>query len=93
MTDDLDAGSAVTRGMSWSQSIVKYGSVSLSTAGRFSQIWNSSSGFGPGVVEQREHLAVHDAPTGGEPLHVAAAEAGRGAERVGVVDDAACARS
>ena len=74
--------------MSSSHSIVKYGSTILSAAGRFSQIWNSSHGLGAVAVEQREHLAVHDALAGGEPLHVAAAEAGGGAERVGVVDEA-----
>ena len=40
------------------------------------------------LVEQREHLRVDDALAGGEPLHVAPAEAGGGAERVGVVDEA-----
>ena len=30
-------------------------------AGRFSQIWNSSSGLGRLVVQEREHLRVHDA--------------------------------
>ncbi len=35
-----------TTGTSPLHSIVKYGSTSLSAAGRFSQIWNSSSGFG-----------------------------------------------
>ena len=35
------------RGMSSSQSIVKCGSAILSAAGRFSQIWKSSIGFGP----------------------------------------------
>jgi hypothetical protein len=35
--------------MSSAQSIVKCGSASLLRAGRFSQIWNSSSGFGPAV--------------------------------------------
>jgi hypothetical protein len=60
------------RGRSSFHNIVKYGSTILSAAGRFSQIWNSSSGFGPSRVEQREHLAVHDALARGEPLHVAA---------------------
>ena len=41
------------------------------------------------VVEQREHLRVHDAATGREPLGIARAEARRGAQRVGVVDEAA----
>ena len=31
------------------------------------------------VVEEREHLRVHDAPAGGEPLRVAGPEARRGA--------------
>ncbi len=78
-------GSAITVGVSWLHSMVKYGSTILSAAGRFSQIWNSSSGFGPSLVEQREHLAVHDAAAGGHPLRVAAAEAGGRAERVAVV--------
>ena len=70
------------------QSIVKCGSAILLRAGRLSQIWNSSSGLGARGVEQREHLRMHDAAAGGEPLHVAAAEARRGAERIGVVDQA-----
>ena len=41
---------------------------------------------GPVLVEEREHLAVDDAPPGGEPLHVAPAEASGGTEGVGVVD-------
>ena len=44
-------------------------------------------GFGRVAVEQREHLGVHDAAAGGEPLHVAPPEAAVGAERVGVVDE------
>ncbi len=59
-------------GMSSCHNIVKYGSAILSTAGRFSQIWNSSSGFGLVRLEQREHLGVDDALPRGEPLHVAA---------------------
>ena len=43
-------------------------------------------------LEQREHLGVDDALAGGEPLHVAPTEAGGGAERVGVVDQAPCGR-
>jgi len=39
------------------------------------------------VLEQREHLGVDDAGPGGEPLRVAPPVAGRGAERVGVVDE------
>ena len=39
-------------------------------------------------VEQRKHLGVDDALAGGQPLHVAAAEAGGRAERIGVVDQA-----
>ena len=58
-------------------------------AGRFSQIWNSSTRVRPVAVEQREHLGVHDARAGGQPLHVARAEARGGAERVGVIDEAA----
>ena len=72
--------------MSWSQNIVKYGATSLSRPGRFSQIWNSSSSFGPVGVEEREHLRVHHSGPGGQPLHVAHPEAGRGAERVRVID-------
>ncbi len=41
------------------------------------------------AVEEREHLGVDDAFAGRQPLHVAGAEAGRGAERVGVIDEAA----
>ena len=74
--------------MSLSHSIAKCGSTILSAAGRLSQIWNSSSRVGTVAVEQREHLAVHDAGAGGHPLHVAAAEAGGGAQRVAVVDQA-----
>ena len=40
------------------------------------------------AFQQRKHLAVQDAATGGEPLHVAAAKAGRGTERIAVVDAA-----
>ena len=39
-----------------------------------------------GRVDEREHLAVHDAGAGREPLRVAASETGRGTQRVGVVD-------
>ena len=60
----------------------------MSAAGRLSQIWNSSTGLGPVTIAQRKHLGVDDAPTGGEPLHVAAAEARRRAERVGMIDEA-----
>ena len=38
------------------------------------------------LPEEREHLGMDDPGAGGEPLHVAGAVAGRGAERVGVVD-------
>ena len=55
-------------------------------AGRFSQIWNSSSGVRTVAIEQRKHLRVDDARAGGQPLHVAHAEARRRAERVGMVD-------
>ena len=74
--------------MSSSQSMAKTGSSSLFSAGRLSQIWNSSSGLGSSRSTQREHLRVDDAATGGEPLHVAPPEAGGGAERVRVVDEA-----
>ena len=77
-----------TTGMSPSQSIVKYGSTSLSAAGRFSQIWNSSSGFGRSRSSSGNISAWTMPAAGGEPLHVAPAEAGGGAERVGVVDEA-----
>jgi hypothetical protein len=43
---------------------------------------------GRGRVQQREHLRVHDALAGRHPLHVAAAEARGGAQRVAVVDQA-----
>ena len=72
--------------MSSAHSIEKCGSTSLSSAGRFNQIWNSSSGFGLVAVDQGERLGVHDARTRGQPLHVAPPEPRRGAERVGVVD-------
>ena len=75
--------------MSRSHNIAKCGSTILSSAGRFIQIWKSSSGIVGVVVEQREHLGVDDAAAGGEPLRVAAPEASRRAERVGVVDDPA----
>ena len=75
-------------GMSSPQNIVKYGSTILSAAGRFIQIWNSSTVLCPRLIEQREHLAVHDAAAGGHPLHVAATEAGGGAHRVAVIDEA-----
>ena len=42
-----------------------------------------------GLVEEREHLRVIDAATGGHPLHVAVTEAPSIAERVRVVDDTA----
>jgi hypothetical protein len=38
--------SCVTRGTSPDHSIEKYGAAILLFAGRFSQIWNSSTGFG-----------------------------------------------
>ncbi|MNT02972.1 hypothetical protein D3C72_1374880 [compost metagenome] len=41
---------------------------------------------GAGRVEQGEHLRMDDALARRQPLHVARAEARRGAERVGVVD-------
>ena len=36
------------------------------------------------TVDEREHLAVHDAAPGGQPLRVAGTEASRRAERIGV---------
>src|SRR5262245_5105247 len=38
------------------------------------------------ALEEREHLAVHDALAGGQPLDVAGAETRRRAERVGMID-------
>ena len=40
---------AATRGVAPPHSMVKYGSTILCSAGRLSQIWNSSSGLGPSV--------------------------------------------
>ena len=39
-----------------------------------------------GRLDQREHLAVHDACTGGQPLRVATSEAGSSTQRIGMVD-------
>src|SRR5262249_17336115 len=44
---------------------------------------------GARAIEQREHLGVHDAAPGGEPLHVAAAEPRRSAQRIAVIDQPA----
>ena len=44
--------------------------------------------IGSGGVEQREHLAVHEAATRRHPLQVSAAIASRAAQRVAVVDEA-----
>ena len=41
------------------------------------------------AVDQREHLRVHDAAAGGQPLHVAVAEARRRAQRIRVIDQPA----
>src|SRR4029079_16117098 len=41
------ASLAIPLGTALSQSMAKYGSANLSSAGRLSQIWKSSSGFGP----------------------------------------------
>ncbi len=76
------------RGIESAQNIEKYGALSLFDAGRFSQIWNSSSGFGWSWLVERKHLRVLDAAARREPLHVAVAEARGGAQRVGVIDDA-----
>ena len=38
--------------------------------------------------QQRKHLGVHDTAPGRQPLHIAVAEARRGAERICVVDEA-----
>ena len=78
----------VSRGMSLSHSIAKCGSTSLSAAGQVEPDLEQLERVGAVAIEQREHLAVHDAGAGGQPLHVAAAEAGGGAERVAVVDQA-----
>jgi len=37
------------------------------------------------LIEEWKHLAVHNAATSGEPLHVALAESGRCSQRVRVV--------
>ena len=47
------------------------------------------AGVGRILVQQRKHFSVHDAAPGGQPLHVALAEAGRRAQRIRVVDQAA----
>src|SRR4051795_2469375 len=52
-TVTLPPGNSMT-GMSLAHNIVKYGSTILSAAGRFSQIWNSSSGFGPSRASSGE---------------------------------------
>ena len=46
-------------------------------------------GVGLALLEEREHLGVDDPSARGQPLDVAAPEARRGAERVGVIDVAA----
>jgi hypothetical protein len=46
------------------------------------------AGVGLVLVAQRKHLAMHDAFASGEPLHIAIAKAGRGPQRVGVVNAA-----
>ena len=56
--------------------------------GRLSQIWNSSSGFGCSASSSGNISEWTMPSPGGEPLHVAPAEAGGRAERVGVVDEA-----
>ena len=93
--DDGDGGGAARRrrwpravGVSSDQSIVKYGSTSLSAGRQVEPDLEQVQRVGPVVVDQREHLGVHDAAARGEPLGVAPAEAGGGAERVGVVDEA-----
>ena len=74
--------------MSPSHSIEKCGSTSLSSAGQVEPDLEQLERVRLLGVEQREHLRVDDAPAGGEPLHVAPPEAGGGAQRVGVVDEA-----
>ena len=76
------------RGMSWSHSIVKCGSTILSRGRQVDPDLEQLGGVRAVTVEEREHLGVLDAAAGGHPLHVAAAVAGGGAERVGVVDEA-----
>ena len=46
---------------------------------QFGRIWRLH-------LAQRKHFAVHDALACGQPLHVARAKAGGGAQRIGVVD-------
>ena len=76
-------------GIASAQSMEKCGSTNLSAFGRLSQIWKSSSGFGPSRSRSGNISAVDDPAARGEPLHVALTEAGSGAERVGVIDVAA----
>ena len=60
------------RGMSSSQSIVKCGSANLSARREVQPDLEELERVRPSRVEQREHLGVHDAAAGGQPLHVAA---------------------
>ena len=80
--------SSRSRGMSPSQSIEKCGVDELVLGRQVEPDLEQLERVRLLGVEQREHLRVDDAAAGGEPLHVAPPEAGRGAERVGVVDEA-----
>ena len=80
---------AATTGVSRAHSIEKCGSTSFDSAGRLSQIWNSSSGFGASASSSGNISECTMPAPGGEPLRVAAPEARRRAQRVGVVDQAA----
>jgi hypothetical protein len=57
--------------------IVKCGSTNFDAAGRFNQIWNSSTGVRRDALREAGTSRVHDALAGRHPLHVAAAEARR----------------
>jgi hypothetical protein len=59
--------------------IVKYGSTILSAAGRLSQIWNNSHGFGP-LRSSNGNISQWTMPFCREPPHVAPTEARRRAE-------------
>ena len=75
--------------MSCDHSIAKCGSAILSLGRQVDPDLEQLERVRAVLVEQREHLGVDDAAAGGQPLGVATAEARRGAERVGVVDEAA----
>ena len=68
------------------QNMAKWGSTSLSLARQVEPDLEQLERVGTGSIEQREHLRMHDSAAGGQPLHVAAAEASRRAQRIGMVD-------